>query len=75
VIYSVAPQGCPRELLAKLEQHYRDEPNVKVIVDRRQGDRRGRGRSAAPGEQRRMRRDRRRPRVIGELSTVATVDG
>jgi hypothetical protein len=75
VIYSVAPKGCPGELLAKLQQHYRDEPNVKVIVDRRSGERRGRRRSAAPGEQRRMLRDRRRSRVVWELSTVATAEG
>jgi hypothetical protein len=75
VIYSVVPKDCTRELLAKLVQHYRDEPNVTVIVDRRNGERRGRRGGAAPGEQRRVLRDRRRARVVGELSTVVTARG
>jgi hypothetical protein len=75
MIYSVAPKECTGELFSKLLEHYRDEPNVTVIVDRRHGERRARGRSSASGEQRRRLRDRRRARVVGELSSIATADG
>jgi hypothetical protein len=79
MIYAVAPRECGEELYEKLVDHYRDDPNVTVIVDRRERDRRGR-RSAAAGEeepdvQRRRVRDRRRRRVVGELSSVRTADG
>jgi len=75
MIYSVAPRDCDEELYAKLVDYYRDDPNVTVIVDRRQADRRGRRRGSAPAEQRRVVRDRRRARVVGELAGVTTADG
>lgn len=80
MIYSVAPKEGGEELYEMLVEHYRDDPNVTVIVDRRERDRRAR--SAQPGaersgeaEQRRHVRDRRRARVVGEISSVVTVDG
>lgn len=35
MIYCVVPRGLEGELYDKLVAHYRDEPNVEVIVDRR----------------------------------------
>jgi hypothetical protein len=81
VIYSVAPKEGGEELYQMLLEHYRDNPNVTVIVDRREGDRRARASRTTPSkrssetEQRRRIRDRRRARVVGELSSVVTVDG
>jgi hypothetical protein len=57
------------ELFEKLEQYYADDPNVKVIVDRRQGSRRDR---VSSGGGNRELRDRRRPRVTGEIPQLAT---
>ena len=35
MIYCVVPQALEGELLDKLTDYYRDDPNVEVIVDRR----------------------------------------
>jgi len=35
MIYCVVPQALEEELLEKLTDYYRDDPNVEVIVDRR----------------------------------------
>jgi hypothetical protein len=69
VIYCVVPEPLAEELLDKLTNYYADDPNVTVIVDRRKSSRRERGSSA--GGQREV-RDRRRPRVTGELPDLAT---
>jgi hypothetical protein len=63
MIYCVIPAELTDELYETLSDYYRDDPNVKVIVDRRAGD----GRSpSAPGGARHV-RDRRRSRVPGEF--------
>ena len=62
MIYCVIPQELEAELYAKLVEHYKDNANVQVIVDRRSGpDRRKRGSRPPAGEQRTI-RDRRRAR-------------
>ena len=76
MIYCVVPRPLADELYPKLVEHYKDEENVTVIVDRREFDRRARyGRSAPPsgedGGQRRVVRDRRRARVPGDLPPLA----
>ena len=44
MIYCVIPQELEAELYEKLVEHYKDNPNVEVIVDRRSGpDRRSTG--------------------------------
>jgi hypothetical protein len=68
MIYCVVPQELADELYDKLTEYYSDDPNVKVIIDRRRGQRRGAGPS--PGGGGRERRDRRRPRVPGEFPPV-----
>lgn len=63
MIYCVVPQELAPELFDKLADYYADDPNVEVIIDRRQGERRGEG----DGGGQRQVRDRRRPRVPGEF--------
>ncbi|HEX7609192.1 MAG TPA: hypothetical protein VF380_00840 [Solirubrobacteraceae bacterium] len=79
MIYSVVPKPLADELYPKLVEHYKDDENVTVIVERREFDRRSR-RSAQPdaavtGEvlQQRVVRDRRRARVAGDLLPLARV--
>lgn len=69
MIYCVVPEALAGELLERLTDYYADDPNVTVIVDRRRASRRGAG-SSSGGEQREL-RDRRRPRVPGELPSLA----
>lgn len=62
MIFCVIPPALADELYDKLVDHYRDNPNVQVIIDRRVRDRR-RG-TTTPDEvrNRRTMRDRRRAR-------------
>jgi hypothetical protein len=72
MIYSVVPKPLADELYPKLVEHYSDNENVTVIVDRRKADRRSRGGSADPdARQQRVVRDRRRARVPGDLPALA----
>jgi hypothetical protein len=78
MIYCVVPRPLADELYPKLVEHYKDEENVTVIVDRREFDRRARyGHAGAPSAedaaQRRVVRDRRRARVPGDLPPLARV--
>ena len=51
MIYCVVPRPLTEELFPKLVEYYAGEENVQVIVDRREFDRRVRGRrSVAPGD-------------------------
>jgi hypothetical protein len=63
------PQALADDLLEKLTNYYAGDPNVTVIVDRRKASRRGIGSS---GGGKRAVRDRRRPRIPGELPELAT---
>jgi hypothetical protein len=69
VIYCVVPEALADELFPKLESYYADDPHVTVIVDRRKSSRREAGSSG--GGMREV-RDRRRPRVTGELPELAS---
>jgi DNA-directed RNA polymerase specialized sigma24 family protein len=40
MLYCVVPGGLGRRLRTNLERHFRDDPDVTVVVDRREGDRR-----------------------------------
>ena len=62
MIYCVIPRELADELYDKMVEYYNDNPNVTVIVDRREGpDRRQTKRPAAE----RQIRDRRRTRIPG----------
>ena len=63
MIYCVVPHELADELYDNLVEYYAGDPNVEVIVDRRQGERR----EAGDGGGDRHIRDRRRPRVPGEF--------
>jgi len=81
MIYCVVPKPLEDELYPKLVEHYKDEDNVTVIVDRREFDRRARGgrsvaKAPASAEEippRRVIRDRRRARVVGDTPPLARV--
>jgi len=62
MIYCVVPRQLSDDLLDRLSEYYRDEPNVTVIVDRR-GD--GGQPISHPHE-----RDRRRQRVKGSFPPI-----
>jgi hypothetical protein len=71
MLYSVVPRELQAELLDQLAAHYADDPEVTVIVDRRQGERRQRrtpGDGAVPPQ--RVIRDRRRRRVNGDFAAL-----
>ena len=59
VIYCVIPPELADELFDKMVEYYKDNPNVTVIVDRREGHDRRRGKNAG-GTFKRTIRDRRR---------------
>jgi hypothetical protein len=65
VIYCVIPPELADELFDKLVEHYQDNPNVEVIVDRRTGPDRRQGQDAGQWRERRETRDRRRGRIPG----------
>jgi hypothetical protein len=72
VIYCVIPRELEADLYEKMVDYYKDNPNVTVIVDRREGpDRRG-GQDDASFKERRETRYRRRARVPG---TFPETDG
>jgi hypothetical protein len=71
MIYCVIPPELEDSLYAKLVEYYKDNPNVTVIVDRRQGQDRRHGRSY--GGKREL-RDRRRARVTGTFPNTDAPD-
>jgi hypothetical protein len=71
VIYCVIPRELEEELFAKLTEYYKDNPNVTVIVDRRDGpNRRKRGEDAGEFKEKRQTRERRRARVPGTFPST-----
>ncbi|HEY5099508.1 MAG TPA: hypothetical protein VII54_05595 [Gaiellaceae bacterium] len=65
MIYCVIPRELATELYDKMVEYYRDNPNVTVIVDRREGNDRRAGKDAAEHKEQREIRDRRRARIPG----------
>ena len=67
MIYCVIPEGLKDELYDKMVEHYKDDPNVEVIIDRRKGpDRRKMAGDTGPDERREI-RDRRHRRPTGSF--------
>jgi len=61
MIFCVIPRELANELYDKMVDYYKDNPNVTVIVDRREGnDRRNEGDERLEDKERRTIRDRRR---------------
>ena len=61
------PRELEGELYEKMVEYYKDNPNVSVIVDRREGDDRRDGREY--GGKREL-RDRRRARIPGTFPDI-----
>jgi hypothetical protein len=70
MIYCVIPEEMADELYDKLANYYADDPNVKVIIDRRKGERRAGESPDAAAEQQRTIRDRRRRGIPGEFPPI-----
>ena len=60
MIYCVIPRELADELYDKMVEYYKDNPNVTVIVERREGPDRRHGRPAGKAAEQRETRDRRR---------------
>ena len=65
MIYCVIPRELEVELYDRMVDYYRDNPNVTVIVDRRDGPDRRHGAEDGSFREKREVRDRRRRRVTG----------
>ncbi len=70
MIYCVVPEELAPELFDKLTAYYAEDPNVKVIVDRRKAERRGAGGAADDEGHHRELRDRRRRQIPGEFPAI-----
>jgi hypothetical protein len=70
MIYCVIPRELEDELYTKMVEYYKDNPNVTVIVDRREGNERRADKAAAEIQEQRKTRDRRRPRVAGTFPST-----
>jgi hypothetical protein len=64
MIYCVIPRELEDELFDKMVEYYKDNPNVTVIVDRREGPDRRTGKEYGG---KRTIRDRRRQRATGSF--------
>ena len=65
MIYCVIPRELADELYPKMVEYYKDNPNVTVIIDRREGPDRRHERTDAAVKEQRATRDRRRARAAG----------
>ena len=65
MIYCVVPRELEADLFERMVEYYKDNPNVTVIVDRREGPDRRSGQEDGSFRERRETRDRRRRRVAG----------
>ena len=71
MIYCVIPRELEAELFEKMVDYYKDNPNVTVIVDRREGPDRREAKSY--GGKREI-RDRRRSRIPGTFPETNAPD-
>jgi hypothetical protein len=75
MIYCVIPRELEEELYDKMVEYYKDNPNVTVIVDRREGPDRRSGPVAPEFIEKRQTRDRRRPRIPGTFPETEAPPG
>jgi hypothetical protein len=68
MIYCVIPRELEADLYDKMVEYYKDNPNVTVMIDRREGPDRRDGKSYGGL---RETRDRRRPRASGTFADTA----
>jgi hypothetical protein len=74
MIYCVIPQALADELYEKMVAYYKDDPNVTVIIDRREGPDRRRASDADSHKEQRVLRDRRNRRVTGTFPPTYSGD-
>jgi len=65
VIFCVIPRELEADLYEKMVDYYKDNPNVTVIIDRRDGPDRRSSKLDDAHKERRTIRDRRRARAAG----------
>jgi hypothetical protein len=70
VIYCVIPRELEDDLFEKMVEYYKDNPNVTVILDRRDGPDRRDGQEDGSFRERRETRDRRRARMPGTFPST-----
>ena len=70
MIYCVIPRELEAELFDKMVEYYRENPNVEVILDRRDGPDRRDGQENGSFRERRETRDRRRRRAAGTFPEI-----
>ncbi len=70
MIYCVIPRELEADLYEKMVEYYKDNPNVTVIVDRREGPDRRTSEPTPDQRERRVTRDRRRARVTGTFPST-----
>ena len=75
MIFCVVPRELEGELFERMVAYYKDNPNVTVIVDRREGPDRRDGEARRRTGERRTIRDRRRPRAAGTFLETDAPDG
>ncbi len=68
------PPELADDLYDKMVEYYKDNPNVTVIVDRREGPDRRNARGDAEFKEQRETRDRRRPRIPGTFPSTDAPD-
>jgi hypothetical protein len=74
MIYCVVPQALADELYDRLVEYYKDDPNVKVIIDRREGPDRRSGQDPGEHADKRQLRDRRQHRIPGTFPPIVSGD-
>ena len=74
MIYCVVPQALAAELYDKMVAYYKDDPNVTVIIDRREGPDRRAGEDPAEHKDQRVLRDRRQRRMPGTFPSTYSGD-
>jgi hypothetical protein len=70
MIFCVIPRELEDELYTKMVEYYKDNPNVTVIVDRREGNERRADKASAEIQDQRKTRDRRRARMPGTFPST-----
>jgi hypothetical protein len=74
MIYCVIPQALADELYDKMVAYYKDDPNVTVIIDRREGPDRRASEDAGEHKDQRVLRDRRQRRMPGTFPSTYSGD-
>ena len=74
MIYCVIPRELEADLFEKMVEYYKDNPNVTVIVDRREGPDRRSAQEDGSFKEQRITRDRRRARATGTFPDTDVPD-